>query len=328
MTITSTQSGDWTDPTAWVGGIVPDLSADDVVIGPGHNITIPSGSPLMLAGGRGIEVQGGGTLAVGDQFMLEAGSWLSIAGDLNVQSGVQVSAYGDLTLSAGASLDCQGTFFFEAGNHPILDGDVQVAFGGTLYLLAATSLSINGSLTIDSGGYVGVDSGSSLYLSGSVTIRGYLGVDYYSAAYVHDLLSVEPGGSLNAGNGGRVQVESGGRLAIRGQVEVYDNAALYLSAGTEMVLQREGMLNVYLYGELTIEGLAEIFGSFSLDTYTFLNVTGGGRMRVYRTIQLSGQMQGGGRIEILRREAAIHDSQGNSLIFFDRAYGFGQALIA
>jgi hypothetical protein len=325
VTILSAQSGDWTNPATWVGGIVPDLTADDVVIG--HSVAIPSGSALSLAGGRSLEVQSGAQLSIGDNFMHEAGSWINLAGSLSIQSGVMLDGYGELTVSSGGWLDCHGTLFFEAGNSPVLGGDLQVFSGGTIYLLASTSLSINGSLTIESGGYVGVDS-SSLYLSGSVTIRGYLGVDYYSAAYVLDLLSVEPGGSLNAGNGGRVQVESGGRLAISGQVEVYDNAALYLSAGTQMLLQRDGVVNVYLYGELTIEGLAEIFGSFSLDTYTFLNVTGGGRMRVYRTIQLSGQMQGGGRIEILRREAAIHDSQGNSLIFFDRAYGFGQALIA
>jgi len=59
-----------------------------------------------------------------------------------------------------------------------------------------------------------------------------------------------------------------------------------------------------------------------------LSVNYGGEMRVYRNIDISGQMYGGGKILMLRREGQIRDGDGNDLFKLNQAYGFGQQRIA
>ena len=70
------------------------------------------------------------------------------------------------------------------------------------------------------------------------------------------------------------------------------------------------------------------FGYLYIHYDAMLFVNYGGEMRVYRDIYISGQMYGGGKILMLRREGQIRDGDGNSLFKLDQAYGHGQQLIA
>ena len=73
-------------------------------------------------------------------------------------------------------------------------------------------------------------------------------------------------------------------------------------------------------------GLVEDFGYLYIHYDAFLYV--GGEVRVYRDIYISGQMYGGGKIVMFRRDGQIRDGDGNSLFKLDQAYGHGLQRIA
>ena len=328
MTIYSAQSGDWSSTSTWVGGVVPNLNTDDVVIAAGHTVTIQSGSSLTLAPGRWLSVDASGTLEVAGSLQLDSGSSTSIDGGLSVASGYTLNVYGELTVNSGGWLDCYGSVYFDSGNGPTINGSLYVGVNGSLYVSNSTNLTVNGSLYVDSNGYLYLNWYANLYLNGTGTIWGYVSVEYYSYLYVHSQLTVELGAGLYSNYSACTQVESGGVLTLIGWMDVYDGATLYVASGGRMRIEREGGLGVSYYANVTVEGVMDAFGYFSLNNDAYLNVYGDGRIQAYRSLYISGQMFGGGRIEMLRREAQILDYNGNRLIVFDRAYGYAPTLIA
>lgn len=328
MTIYSAQSGDWSSTSTWVGGVVPDLYNDDVVIAAGHTVTIQSSDSLTLGSGRWLSIEASAVLEIYGYLQLDSGSSTSIDGGVYVESGYSLYASGDFTVNSGGWLDCYGYLDLASGNYATIDGSLYVGYNGNVYVSNSTSLSIYGSLHVDYNGYLYLNWYASLYVYGTGTIWGYVYVDYYSYLYVYGLLTVESGGGLNVTYSGYVQVESGGLLTLIGWLDVYDSASVYVTYGARVLIERDGGLGISYYASLTVEGVMAVFGYFSLNYDAYLNVYSEGRMRVYSSVYISGQMYGGGRIDLMRREARIYDYNGNSLIFCDHAYGFGQTLVA
>jgi len=97
-----------------------------------------------------------------------------------------------------------------------------------------------------------------------------------------------------------------------------------------MTLSRSSGFDAYYWGYLSVDsgGLVDVFGYMGIHYDALLFVNYGGEMRVYKNIDISGQMYGGGKIVMLRREGQIRDGDGNSLFKLDQAYGHGQQRIA
>lgn len=328
MTIYSAQSGDWSSTSTWVGGVVPDLYNDDVVIAAGHTVAIQSGDSLTLGSGRWLSVEGSATLDLYGYLQLDYGSSTTVDGGIYVESGYSLYAYGDFSVNSGGWLDCYGSVYFDSGNSPTIDGGLYVGYNGSLYVSNSTNLTVNGSLYVDSNGYLYLNWYANVYLYGTGTVWGYMYVEYYSYLYVYSQLTVESGAGLYSNYSAYTQVESGGVLTLIGWIDVYDGATLYVVNGGRMRIERDGGMSISYWASMTVEGVVEVFGSFTLYYDAYLNVYGDGRIQAYRSLYISGQMFGGGRIEMLRREAQILDYNGNRLIVFDRAYGYAPTLIA
>lgn len=203
-----------------------------------------------------------------------------------------------------------------------------MGYNGNLYVSNSTTLTVNGSLYVESNGSLYLNWYANLYLYGTATIWGYLYVEYYSYLYVYSQLTVESGAGLYNSYSAYTQVESGGVLTLIGWMDVYDGATLSVVNGGRIRIERDGGMSISYWAGMTVEGVVQVFGSFTLYYDGHLNVYGDGRIQAYRSIYISGQMFGGGRIEVLRRETQINDCYGNRLIVFDRTYGYTSTLIA
>jgi len=75
-------------------------------------------------------------------------------------------------------------------------------------------------------------------------------------------------------------------------------------------------------------GRCEVFGYLGVHQDSQLRVYSGGLINVYKDIRVSGQLTGGGKIVMLRREGRILDYNDNTVFVLDRAYGVKPARIA
>jgi hypothetical protein len=149
-TITSTIGGGlWTDPATWVGGIVPGIADQVVIVGPVHvggirscqSLTIQVGGAVIGAGSgypRRLEVQG----AVINQGIIDDGPYtleLTVGGDL-VNGGAWSADKTNLTGSGDREMSDT------SGNGFVTDLRSQGGAGGDI--LATTPLSIAGQADI------------------------------------------------------------------------------------------------------------------------------------------------------------------------------------
>lgn len=71
-----------------------------------------------------------------------------------------------------------------------------------------------------------------------------------------------------------------------------------------------------------------MFGYLGVHQDGQLRVYSYGLINVYKDIRVSGQLTGGGKIVMLRREGRILDYNDNTVFVLDRAYGVKPARIA
>jgi hypothetical protein len=326
VTIFSAQSGYWHDSSTWTGGVVPNPSNDDVVIMSGH--TVEAHNSIYLDSGRSLMVQENGQLDLYANAEFTWGSMLDISGGLALHNWNTCYLYGELYLQNSGWLDVYAGYLYLESDSKYLYGAVYVGGSGSLYISYYCNAYVYGSLFVDWSGYVYLYYNAYLYLEGgsSTTIQGYVSSDYYSSLYVYGNATINSGGGLTLYYGSYLQVESGGLLTLAGWIDAYDGSSAYVVSGGQMLIERDGGMGVSYYASLTVDGVVDAFGSFSIGYDAYLSVYG--RVRVYRSLYISGEMYGGGRIDMMRRESRIYDYNGNSLIFFDQAHGFGQTLIA
>lgn len=210
-------------------------------------------------------------------------------------------------------------------------GSLYVSGSGQVYLQYSCSLSVYGWLDLDwSSAFYLYDNANLTLDSGSnSTVQGYLAVEYNSYAYFRGAVEVPNGGSIWVSNSSSLYLEYGGVLNLHGEVTLDDYAYSNVYDNGRVIIYADGSFYVQNYAGYSVDwnGTVEVFGRFSVAPESYLNVNYAGLMRVYREFYLSGQLSGGGRIDMMPREARIYDYSGNPLIYFDHAYGFGQTLV-
>ena len=147
--ISSFQSGDWTQTSTWVGGVVP-TRTDNVIIKSNHTVEITSGRDV-----RSIEIESNAILK------LSNGSIVQIyPGFIATQNFVNNG-----TVDGPGTLKVYGYTYF-SGNG-IFENDIQFNIPWYMYFDSNCDLVLNNSLTVTGGGKVEIKSGSKLTLTGS-----------------------------------------------------------------------------------------------------------------------------------------------------------------
>lgn len=133
-TITSAQSGNWTDGSTWVGGSTPDLTAADFVqIAAGHTVTIEAEDDLLYSGPHGdVNIQTGGTLVIYGSLTLVSQSMTFAANFFN-SGECYVQAGGQLT----QIVEQDGATMFSMYGNLYVDGEVQLISQAGSYEISA-----------------------------------------------------------------------------------------------------------------------------------------------------------------------------------------------
>ena len=244
----------------------------------------------------------------GHEVVLEAGDYLSLApgrllavgtnGTLRIQGGIDaynsdVIVVGEIT-AEGSHLAIWG------GGHLEIDPAGTVTVAGGFYLESNATATVEGQLIVESGGYADIyyDGVLTLEVGGTWQNYGYCYIEWNAQANIRDDFSVEVGGYLS----------------------IYDNSVLNIEAdGAVLVL---GTISV------SWNGRCEVFGYLGVHQDGFLRIYSYGLMNVYKDISISGQLTGGGKIVMLRREGRILDYNDNTVFVLDRAYGVKPTRIA
>jgi len=334
-TITSAQTGWWGDPTTWVGGVVPDMSVDDAIVANGHGVVIEPESYIVLVDGQNLTVENGGLLAViGGLEVFYYGS-LYLDGDLIIVSGAYVSLYydGSADINSGAVVTVDGSFdlyyyaYLNVYGEVTVDSDAYLTayYDGYIYV-SGGSVTVHGYLDMDDYGYMDLDGGMLTIESGGVAnIGGYVACYYYGSIYIYGELTVTSSGYIEAVYSSEISCESSGLLTVDGYLLVADDGSCRVYG--PVTFSRSAGFDAWYYGYLEVNsGVVDDFGYLAIHYDAFLYV--GGEIRVYKDIYVSGQMYGGGKILMLRRDGQIRDGDGNDLFKLNQAYGFGQQRIA
>lgn len=268
MTIYSAQSGYWDDPTTWVGGNVPNLSTDDVVIAAYHTVTA-DGSSRTLVSGREITINQYGMLEVYSDLTVESGASLYVDGGLYVMAYIDIQGY--MAVGSTGWLDDFGTVGIVYGGSVDVSGSASVYSYAYFDVVYGSSLHVYGSFYQDysaysyfyQNAYVSVES------SGSAYFDGYVSIEEYSQCRVYGDVDVSYSGNVEVRYYGELYVEYGGSLVVRNYVNVSDWASIYVHGNLRM----EGSLYAYYSGQVYVEGgTLTITGYASIDYYSYFTV--------------------------------------------------------
>ncbi len=335
-TITSAQTGMWGDPATWVGGVVPNMSVDDAIVADGHLVVIEPDSYIVLVDGRTLTVNSGGMLGVvGGLEVFFYGS-LYVGGELIAISGSYVSIYdeGNAEISSGASGSLDGSLDVAYYAYLNVYGEMTVGTSGSIYAVydgyvnvSGGTITVHGYLELYDYAYMDLDGGTvTVESSGEAYIGGYVHCGYGGSVHVYGELTVTTYGYIEAVYSSEITCESSGVLSVDGYLLVADDGSCRVYG--LVTFSRYGGFDAYYYGYLEVNSgsVVDDFGYLYIHYDAYLYV--GGEIRVYKDIYISGQMYGGGKIVMFRREGQIRDGDGNSLFKLDQAYGHDQRAIA
>ena len=271
-TIWSAQSGYWDDPDTWQGGVVPDLSVDDVVVASYHTVTA-DGSSLTLAGGRTITIEGYGVLELGTQLTVESGASVHVQGGLYVYAYVDMQGY--LLVDAGGWLDDAGGLAVLYGGSVGVNGYVHVAPSYAYFdVVYGSSLHVYGSFYQDWSAYSNLYQGAyvSVESSGSAYFDGYLYVEDYSTLRLYGNADFYYGSSVEVRYGGELYVEAAGSLIVRNYLNMVDSGYLYVHgnqtldgslyayAGSQVYIEYGGTLTINGYATIEYDSTFTVYG--------------------------------------------------------------------
>lgn len=264
-TITSAQSGYWDDPTTWVGGNVPDLSVDDVVVADYHTVTA-DGSSRTLTSGREITVNQYGMLEVWSDLTVESGASIYVQGGLAVSAYMEVQGY--LQVDSAGWLDDYGTVVAFYGASVNANGSVSVYPYSNFDVVYGSSLYVYGSFYQDwsaysyfyQGAYVSVESGGWAYFD------GYLYVEDYSTLRIYGNAQFYYGSNVEVRYYAELHVEYGGSLTVGNYLNVTDSAYFYVDGDATI----DGSLYVYGYAQVYVE----YGGTLTINSYASVEYDG------------------------------------------------------
>jgi len=318
-----------------VGGVVPDTAVDDVIIASGHMVVILPYSYVALANSHMVTVENGASLLVVGGIEVLDQAILQVNGEFEVLSGAWASVYYDgyFDVNSGALVTIDGSIDFYYSAFLSIYGDLTVESNGDVFAIYGGEININGG-TVSVHGYLGVDQSGYMSISGGTFIvesdgQAFLGGNVLcDSAYldVYGEMTVSSYGYVEAVYSSEVACESSGLLTVNGSLLVADDGSCRVWG--PVTLSRSAAFDAWYYGYLEINagGVVDDYGYLYIHYDAMLYV--GGEMRVYKDIYISGEMYGGGRILMLRREGQIKDESGSSLFMLDQAYGHGQFAIA
>ncbi len=215
--ISAAQSGNWNDPSTWVGGVVPN-SGDNVTIPSGITVTVNSSTPLAVC--HDIQIEG--SLAINGSYTLQvSGSWTN-SGSFNAGTD------GTVEFTGTSNESISGTTTFE---------NLIISKGSLL-----NTLTINGNTTVSSGGGLTLNSGLVTIASG-----GSLSLDYSAGLTIPITAGFDvTGGTLSTGNfsitnNGLIRVSSGtANFGVNSgnTVHTQNNGAFIVSGGSVNIAGR------------------------------------------------------------------------------------------
>ena len=157
--IESSGSGNWSDPSSWVGGVVP-TNSNSVLINTGHIITIQANREVYS-----IEVEPGAELIIGRAITIEfkhSSSSTTIRTDLINNGSVS-------TPSGASTIKIYGKVYFSGSG--IFNNRVRFTCPYKLFFTDNCNLTLNNILTCTGGSLVTIVSGSILTLNGESVFR-------------------------------------------------------------------------------------------------------------------------------------------------------------
>jgi hypothetical protein len=213
--IRSIKSGNWYDPTTWVGGKVPNVVSEDVVIVGGHTVELSSG---YVNTSHSLTIENNATLNVTESLFLSAGSVLDVVGRVNMQNGAVFISFGYMVVQASGLFDGNG-------------GDLQVRY--------SVRIDVYGWLTMNTGlTALVVNDGKVI-----VHVGGWIDVHGNSTYNVDGDGQVEVFGKFSIDDGSWLKVNSGGRVRIYGSLN--NDGRIRNSGGRIDIMRREARINDY-----------------------------------------------------------------------------------
>ncbi len=267
----SAQTGDWNTGSTWVGGVVPPVSCENVIINPNHIVTSSTAGnvckTLSISAAGELKVTGG-DLTVGCTLNNNS---LSNNGTLTISGGI-LNVNGNIDNSSTASI------FNQSGGTVKIDGNsgvtaTSVATGIPLFNSISNLVNLTGGLLLFVDPHAGTATENTLKFNNGTAVASSLATSPLHTTQFGDGISTDAGGSVN---GFRVDPWTGtaylslGKIVLNGGTGVNRNltAAYQLTANgnVDVLSNNITVSSLILGGNLTVNSGGTLVNTVGLAT--------------------------------------------------------------
>ena len=248
--ITSSQSGNWSSGSTWVGGVVPG-NTDNVVIAAGHTVTATAAITV-----NNLIIEAGATFAAGTYTHTVTGNWTE-DGTLTGNCTIEMNA------SLVQSITEPATFYnltFKGGSVAVIGANTTVnndfIVTNNTELTTSYNLTVGNNFTVDDGSKYSCDAGTTIFNSSSAQTITIGTTDSEPAANFY---------AINFDNGG-----AGNPKTVFG--DIVANTTLYIY--DDAVVNDDGDTHTHKLTNARIDGTCNFSGTLNLLGGTFYNGSG------------------------------------------------------